>query len=79
VYTVISAFLGFWFLARGFEGYGPHGDWTRHAKRLSALVAVVVVMTLVWRAQVIGVLMVVGLTLLARSEGKPIASNEPVD
>ncbi len=69
-YTVLSAVVGFWLLARGFEGYGPPGNWNKHVRRLAALAAGAAMLTMSWYIQVIGVLLAAALLFWKPTEAK---------
>ncbi len=67
VLVTLSGLAGFWLLARGFEGYGPPATWTKHLKRIAALVSSVLILTMVWYLQIVGAVLAIGLVLAGRA------------
>lgn len=65
VWVVASAAIGFWLVARGFEGY-ESGSRAKTARRILVLAAGVAVLSMTWWAQVVGIVLAVGLEVFAR-------------
>ncbi|MDO8473671.1 MAG: TRAP transporter fused permease subunit [Dehalococcoidia bacterium] len=65
VWVVASAAIGFWLVARGFEGYEP-GSRAKIARRVLALAAGVMILSMTWWAQVVGIVLAAGLEVFAR-------------
>jgi len=68
ILVIMSAFLGFWLLARGFEGYGPSSTLNMQIRRVLSFAAGVMTLTMVWYLQIAGVALAVGLYVLGRSK-----------
>jgi len=63
ILVVLSAVAGFWLLARGFEGYAPPATWAKHLRRIVAIAASILVLSMVWYAQAAGAALAIGLLL----------------
>jgi len=46
--TFLSALLGFWLMARAFEGFGPPWNWFKEAKRVTCGAASIMILSMVW-------------------------------
>lgn len=77
IFTVVSAFLGCWLLARAFEGYGPASDWRKHTMRLAALVSGAAVLSMVWYLQIPGIAIAAAGMLWGRAIDKEALSHVP--
>ncbi len=69
ILVVASAFVGFRFLARAFEGYEPPSSLAKLVQRVVALAAGVLILSMTWYLQVAGVLLAVTLVLMG---GRPL-------
>ncbi|MDO8473531.1 MAG: TRAP transporter fused permease subunit [Dehalococcoidia bacterium] len=73
-YAVLSAFPGFYLVAQGFEGFGSPETRFKIVKRVVILVAAVLVLTMTWYLQIVGVVLAGGVLL---SKSSPVWSSLP--
>jgi len=71
ILVILPAFLGFWLLARGFEGYGSPTTRSKIAKRVACLLAAPLILSLVWYLVIAGAALAAGVLLADRVLQRP--------
>lgn len=66
IYAILSAFPGFYLVAQGLEGFGPPNTRFKLVKRIAVLASAVMVLTMIWYVQIVGVVLA-GIVLLSKS------------